>query len=93
MSAGKVLLGVLAGVAVGATLGILFAPDKGSSTRKKISNKSDEYADELENKFDDFIEGVTKKFEAVKEDAVRMAKKAKHKMEEAEAEAIATAKK
>ena len=37
MGSGKVLLGVLAGVAVGATLGILFAPDKGSETRKKIS--------------------------------------------------------
>ena len=36
MKAGKVFLGVLAGVAAGAVLGILFAPDKGSKTRKKI---------------------------------------------------------
>lgn len=34
MENGKVLLGVLAGVAVGATLGILFAPDSGTNTRK-----------------------------------------------------------
>jgi gas vesicle protein len=86
MSAGKVLLGVLAGVAVGAALGILFAPDKGTATRKKISEKSDDYADELEGRFNEFVEGMTKKFENVKEEAVRMAKKAKNKMEEAEAE-------
>ena len=72
MSSGKVLLGVLAGVAVGATLGILFAPDKGSATRKKISQKGDDYAEELEAKFNEFIGSVTKKFEAMKEEAVRM---------------------
>ena len=37
MSTGKIVVGVLAGVAVGALLGVLFAPDKGSETRKKIS--------------------------------------------------------
>ena len=72
MGSGKVLLGVLAGVAVGATLGILFAPDKGSVTRKKISVKGDAYAEELEEKFNEFIGTVTKKFEAMKEEAVRM---------------------
>lgn len=90
MSTGKILLGLLAGVAVGATLGILLAPDKGSATRKKISRKSDDLAEGLTEKFDEFIDGITKKFEDVKEDAVRMAKKAKHKMEAAEEEATAS---
>ena len=38
MSKTNVVIGVLAGVAVGALIGILFAPDKGSETRRKISN-------------------------------------------------------
>lgn len=62
MGSGKVLLGVLAGVAVGATLGILFAPDKGSATRKKISKKGDEYTEELKEKFNEFLDSISEKF-------------------------------
>jgi gas vesicle protein len=87
MSAGKILLGVLAGLAAGATLGILFAPDKGTTTRRKIKQKSDEYADQLVEKFNEFVESMTEKFESMKEEVVHSAEGAKEKVEEAAAEA------
>ncbi len=68
MSSGKVLLGVLAGVAAGALLGILFAPEKGSTTRKKIVSKGEEYVDDLKDKFGEFVDKVAGKFEAAKEE-------------------------
>jgi gas vesicle protein len=83
MSSGKVLLGVLAGVAAGAALGILFAPDKGSATRKKISKKGKDYAGELEDKFNDLIDGITKKFETVKDETISLVENGKAKTEEA----------
>ncbi len=56
MSSGRVLLGLLAGVAAGALLGVLFAPEKGSVTRRNIAKKSEDYVDDLKTKFQDFIE-------------------------------------
>ncbi len=61
MSARKLLIGVLAGVAAGTVLGILLAPDKGSNTRKKLSNK----ADKLKEDYSDFTESMTKKYESL----------------------------
>ena len=57
----KVLLGALAGLAVGVVVGVLFAPEKGSVTRKKITQKSEDYADILKSKFDEFVDSVTEK--------------------------------
>jgi len=47
----KILTAVGAGVLVGAALGILFAPDKGSETRKKISGQGKKIAYDVQNKF------------------------------------------
>ena len=49
----KVLVTLASGVALGSALGILFAPDKGSETRKKIKNKSKKLADDVKHKFED----------------------------------------
>jgi len=68
MSSGKVFLGLLAGVAAGALLGILFAPEKGSDTRKKFSKKGEDFADTLKERFNEFLDSIAEKFEEVKEE-------------------------
>lgn len=77
-SSGKVLLGVLAGIAAGATLGILFAPDKGSNTRKKIVDKSNDYADDLTKRFNEFADGLTKKVEKMGKQVEHAAQNVNH---------------
>ena len=77
MGTGKILLGVLAGVATGATLGILFAPAKGSKTRKKIIEKGDDYADGLKAKISEIVDSVKDKYESIKEDTVAEVEKVK----------------
>lgn len=74
MDTGKILLGVVGGVAVGALLGVLFAPEKGSVTRRNISRTSEEYMDELKDKFNEFIDSASDKYAEVKD----MAKHAMH---------------
>lgn len=69
MKPNKVVLGVIGGVAVGAILGVLFAPHKGSKTRKKILNKGKDYADELKSKFDGVLESVTGKYDSLLHEA------------------------
>ena len=77
MSSGKVLLGVLAGAAAGAILGVLFAPDKGTETRRKISEKGEEYLDEVKGKFNGMVDDLGQKMDNLKSKANKMADDAK----------------
>jgi len=83
MSTGKVVLGTLAGLALGAVAGILYAPEKGSTTRKQIMDKGDDYVDEVKSKFDEFRDSLSEKFKSTRNDAENLAEKGKAKFDDA----------
>lgn len=52
MSSGNTILGFVAGAAIGAIAGILYAPEKGSKTREKLREGLDDIKNNLQDKFD-----------------------------------------
>lgn len=77
----KILVGFLAGAAVGALAGILFAPDKGSNTRQKIADKTGDIKDSVKNSYNEFVDGVKQTYAGAKEEAEDFANKAKAKLD------------
>ena len=64
MNTGKAFLGILAGLAAGVTIGVLFAPVKGSKTRKRIGRKGEDLVDaindSIDEKFDELLGAMRK---------------------------------
>lgn len=60
----KVILGLIGAAAVGAAVGMLFAPEKGSDLRKNIKDKAGKWTDNLTdmwNNSKDSIKGEARK--------------------------------
>jgi len=69
----KILVALAAGIAAGAVLGVLFAPEKGADTRKKILDQGKKMSDDVKNKFNKGMEKLNDLKEGLKEKAEEFA--------------------
>lgn len=83
----RMILTALSATATGVLLGLLYAPNKGTATREKITKKSQEYSDYIVDKVDDFVDSVSRPLKDIEEESERLADKAKSKAQKATADA------
>ncbi len=76
------LLAFVIGAAAGGILGILYAPDKGSNTRDKLSYQLDKYKKKLEDLLEDLINGKVEISSTAKEEGQKVVSDARQKAEQ-----------
>lgn len=58
MKTGNILATFLVGAGIGAVIGILIAPDKGSETRKKLAKGAQDLAENLKTRIENISNGI-----------------------------------
>jgi gas vesicle protein len=72
MKTSNVILGVLSGFAAGAALGVLYAPEKGSSTRKKIQRESQRVVGNLGSQLNHVVDGVAQQYDTAQNKSAKV---------------------
>jgi len=75
------LFSFLLGAATGAVIGILYAPDKGSNTRDRLSYKLDKYRSMLESLLEDLVDGKDLPISTAKSQGQKVINDAKERAE------------
>jgi gas vesicle protein len=75
------LLTFILGAGIGATLGILFAPDTGNNTRDRLSYQLLRYKEELEELVKELVEGKNLPLNEAKTEGNKVISEAKNKAE------------
>lgn len=60
-----IVLGILAGAAIGSLLGVLFAPEKGVETRRKLRRKAEDLRDEALDHYEHLRDEALERYENI----------------------------
>lgn len=77
----RTLIAFLTGVATGAVLGIIYAPEEGKATRDKLSYRLSKYRDELQRLIEDLLDGKDFTNSTAKVEGERVVNDAREKAE------------
>ncbi|QIP16705.1 YtxH domain-containing protein [Spirosoma aureum] len=66
----KSLPGILVGLAVGAIVGVLLAPESGKKTRKRISSESDSFFKDLQDQLQSGLDNIRSQYNDYVDSAV-----------------------
>lgn len=80
-NSGNSLMAFLLGAATGAIVGILYAPDKGSNTRDKLTYRLDKYKIMLEDMVEDLMNQAEGPLSEAKSNSEKVVNDAKEKAE------------
>lgn len=86
MKNGNIIVGLLGGIVVGSALGVLFAPDKGCNTRKKISKKGNDFKDHLKSSIDNLLSSAESKINELEDKAENIIETGKSQFDKAKSE-------
>lgn len=75
------LLAFVLGAGIGATVGILFAPDSGNNTRDRLSYQLIKYKEELEDLVKELVEGKNLPLNEARSEGNKVITEAKNKAE------------
>jgi len=78
---GSSFFSLIFGIAIGGVLGILFAPDKGTNTRDRLTYRLDKYKKSLEDLLDDLSASSNKLENEAKSEGEKIVNDAKEKAE------------
>ncbi|MCC5928408.1 MAG: YtxH domain-containing protein [Cyclobacteriaceae bacterium] len=81
MSKSSSFLAFISGAAVGAVLGVLYAPDKGSNTRDKLLYMLNKYKAELQEMINEIMEGEAENYSEAKQEGKKVITDAREKAE------------
>ena len=82
MSKGNAFLALVAGTAIGAIAGLLYAPEKGSTTRQNLKDGLDDLKSNLKGKFDNASGDVMDQFSNLEETYENLVSNVSHKAED-----------
>ncbi|WKK76985.2 YtxH domain-containing protein [Marivirga salinae] len=68
MNTAKTILGIVAGITTGAVIGVLFAPEKGRDTRRKMIKRSTDLSDAIDKRIESKFEEYERKLDEMVKD-------------------------